>query len=960
MNFQKKIALWLVISGVGLLVLYFAVISPLLALVNPETPKEPIELLEGEGYYQNGNTVFLDQGVIYPTVSFSGMFTVVVHNTAGEEYVFWHNVSSAGDFFYLGEYAGESYDNGGNASFYAPEITDKFRGFDFTTLYDGQSKIPAMLTAVGNVLFNERVYIMPEGTEYSEYQEVLRRYGLAEDDNAPWIEMTPFAKDDNGNLIYYIADDTGNVTLYFYNPKDKKFYAGDGVELTQNGYTYDADYRYTGDVNLLSPFPEATEAKRLYVGRALPSGDGYYVRLAGRDVVYVVGSVKSELANIDLANLVEKDLSYYIEPNLMVLPNTVYDPFYSPHLGMYTGKEIPLGEGLTVGDTVYLKKADGTWFSHTLTNNPDDLLSLSLLSRSVGQTGVGLPTLSLAVMLGDGGDVTYTVTSIDAVLNAPYTAWTDGIVGEGALLKVTFETADGISRDGVISLLGEGLSSGQKALFVGQSTGACQISFTVEYTPALHFVFEEAKQGYLPITGLMQEGTTVYFSYYETDAAKAVSASVVLDLESTDGFVAALSRVLVGKSPKDITQTLTFAKDHCFAGEEVGDVAYGLEYSEDLSFAFYYYGTGKRDPYLADSIYQITGPEALTPYTIDSTTGQQVMEIFSSFKGANTVAVGLTPDVMQAYGLYARRLEYSLTYNTKPLEDAAGNITSITQDFRMDYCFYVSEAVDGYRYVGSEEYDIVVKIDANTLSFLDWDFLTRFARSNLLLMYTSDIKQIEFITNFSDSRAHHTFWLSLDPSYKYESSGETSLVERLYVMYLSGEAQTEAPYIADTLVAAKPGVGVEKLSDSDYRVTRLIGGTNLDEIFYNNGYTGRDRVDFMGVHYFRRMMTAVYSTRYIGKVSDDLSAAEISALTANENAKVMEIKVKLLDGRTYTYGFYAYSGQRMLVSLTGYSAGGEKIAESQLFYVNASEVKKIATFAHRLSQGEPVHEDEIY
>ena len=209
--------------------------------------------------------------------------------------------------------------------------------------------------------------------------------------------------------------------------------------------------------------------------------------------------------------------------------------------------------------------------------------------------------------------MTYTVTSIDAILNAPYTAWADGIVGEGAQLKVTFETADGISRDGVISLLGEGLSSAQKALFVGQSTGACQISFTVEYTPALHFVFEEAKQGYLPITGLMQEGTTVYFSYYETDAAKAVSASVVLDLESTDGFVAALSRSLVGKSPKDITQTLTFAKDRCFAGEEVGDVAYGLEYSEDLSFAFYYYGTGKRDPYLADSIYQITGPEALTP-----------------------------------------------------------------------------------------------------------------------------------------------------------------------------------------------------------------------------------------------------------------------------------------------------------------------------------------------------------
>jgi len=135
---------------------------------------------------------------------------------------------------------------------------------------------------------------------------------------------------------------------------------------------------------------------------------------------------------------------------------------------------------------------------------------------------------------------------------------------------------------------------------------------------------------------------------------------------------------------------------------------------------------------------------------------------------------------------------------------------------------------------------------------------------------------------------------------------------------------------------------------------------NLDQLFYDNGHTGRDRVDFMGVHYFRRMMTAVYSTRYIGKVSDDLTQSQVEALLTNEKAKVTEMKVTLLDGRVFSYSFYAYSGERMLVSLKGYDREGNQTAESQLFYVNASEVKKMSAFCQRLANGEPLHEDEGY
>lgn len=958
MNRQKKIALWLLGIAAILLVLYFAVLSPLLKNLQQGKPTPPIDLLEGEGYYQNGNTVFYDRGVIYPTLTYGDMFRVVVHNTEGEEYLFYHRVSYGSNYFYMGQYEGESYDEGGVPTFYHPQITDSFSGFDYTTLYDGKSKIPAMLTAVGNVLFSERVYIMPEGTSPEEKEAALHRYALGEQDNAPWIEVTPFLRDDNGNLLY-TAPTEGEAKLYCYNPADQKYYDTDGVEKTENGYTYDKDYLYEGDTKLLTPASDETDAKRLYVGRDLPSGDGYYVRLAGRDVVYVVGSVKTELANIDLANLVEKDLSYYVEPNLLVLPNTLYDPFYTPNLGMFTGVEKADGTPVQVGDTVYYLNGEGKWTRHLVTDDKSNPLNLALLSKTAGAEHILLPTLSLATAL-DGTTAHYTVTNIHSVLNAPYTAWSDDLVADGALLLVTFKTADGILRDGILSLVGDTLSQTQKAEFVGKPTGECQIALDMTYTPSLKVKIEEVRRGLFPVTGQIAQGDTVFFSYYQEDATKSVSATLTLDTESADGFTAALSRHLLGKKTDETESEIPFARDLCFFGQEQVSISAVLSYEEDLSFSFYYYGTGKKDPYLADSIYQITGPAPLTSYAIDSGAAQQVLEIFADLKGTETVAVGLSPETMKTYGLFARRLDYSLTYNTKAEESAPGVVSSMSCDFRMDYSFYISEPKDGYRYVATDLYGIVVKVEESRLAFLDWDFLTRFARSNLLLMYTSDIRQIEFIANFTDYKKHHSFWLSLDPAYKYESKGETSLVERLYVMYVEGKPQTDAPYIAPVSTVAKPGVAVEYISDSDSRVTKLIGGVNLDQLFYDNGHTGRDRVDFMGVHYFRRMMTAVYSTRYIGKVSDDLSQSQVEALLTNEQAKVTEMKVTLLDGRVFSYSFYAYSGERMLVSLKGYDREGNLTAESQLFYVNASEVKKMSAFCRRLANGEPLHEDEGY
>lgn len=957
---QRKTALWLLCVAALLLLLYFTVLSPLLKrLGQSQPPKPPIALLEGEGYYTHGSNVYQDLGVIYPAIGYGDMFRVVVHNDKGEEYLFYHHLSDRSDSFYMGQYREGSYDEGGTPTFYQPEITDLFAGFDYTALYDGKGKIPAMVAAVGNVLFSERAYVMPSGTLPADLQTALHRYGLADTDNAPWIEVTPFIRDGNGNLMYTALTE-GEPKLYGYNPIDKEYYDTEGITNTEDGYVYDPAYLYTGDKNALTPASDTVNAKRLYVGRDLPSGDGCYVRLEGRNVVYVVGAVKTQMADIDLANLVKRDLAHYVQPNLMIPPATLYDPFYTPHIGMFTGVEKQAGEPLAVGDTVYLERGEGQWARHVITNSPLDLVSLSLLCRKAGQTAFPLPTLPTAVAFTLDQTVEYTVTKIHGVCNTPYTEWTDGLAEQNALLRVTFKTNDGILRQGILPLFGDTLTDTQKDLFLGKPTGDCQITLNMTYTPTLKLKIEGVRRGLLPVTDAIEAGDRVAFSYYEKDSTKAFSAECVVNTESKDQLVSALSRYLSGKLPSLLTEEIGVAKDLCFTVEETVSVCAVLTYAEDLSFGFYYYGTGKRDPYLADSIYQITGPEPLRSYAVDSGAAQKVLEVFADFAGTDTVAVGLTPEVMRTYGLFAKRLDYDMTYNTKAKDDGQGNVSQITSDFRMGYTFYISQPKNGYRYVGSDAYDIVVRVKEEKLAFLDWDFLTRFSRSNLLLMYTTDIRQIQFITNYTDEKQHHGFWLSVDPAYRYESKGEVSETERLYVMYTEGEPQTKTPYIAPASAAAKPGVAVEYISPTDSRVTVLSGGTNLDEIYVSNGYTGRDRVDFMGVHYFRRMMTAVYNTRYIGSVSEDLTEAEITALLARPEALVTQMKVTLTDGRMFTYDFYAYSAERMMVSLTGYAPNGEVKSKSQLFYVNASEVKKMSVFCERLAAGQPLHEDESW
>lgn len=1017
-NKQKKIAIGATALLLVLTILYLAVLRPLLARY--QAPKEPpAELLEGESYYQVGDTVYDQMVVMYDQLRFSDMFQIVVHNNDGEEYLFYHYQNEGRNYFYMGQYLDEAYDEGGRPSFYMPDIAQSFAGFDYTTLYDGQEKIPALLSAVGAVVIEDRVYRWDSTTDPTRVQEQLHRYGLAEQDDAPWFEVTPYLTDRVGNYIYALpaADNhlTGEEDLIYYDPASDAYYHVAGVRYDASaGYSYDPAYRYTGQMSALSPAADPDASRRVYVGSATADDSGYYVMLEGRGVVYTTATVTTNMGSVDLANLVDRSMSYYVHPRLLTASYSPYDPFYTPYFALSGGtlKDQP-GETVGEGDRVYFSyAATPTQREHQLYRmEVDDLLSELLVGLAVGQEGFDLlsATPRLRAIM-DGDTVTYTVDTILAVYDKANKRYHTSDVTVGADSLVLVRYGDGETRTvssalgsyeepvwryGMLDMADPDMPASLRNALLGQPPHTMPDEANYIKTPILYTQNEDmtraeyrissldaiVREGVAPGAGeTARSGDTVTFTYtlyLDGTPVSTVSSSMVLDTEAKDPVTRALTQAMIGKeagkgtaSAPYTTATLYYTEDALMWEYEEYlscEIRYTVSDKTELAFGYFYYtGDGQKDIYQSDSIYLITAPEELRMYSIESTVAQTVLHTFTDLVAEETVAVGITPEVMEHYGLYAHTLSYTLPYNTKTREDDKGNVLSITTDDVIEYLLFISEPDgNGARYVASQQFDTVTRVTDGRFDFVDWDFLTGWARGSLLLTDIANLKDLTFRTNFSDLEDTWSYALTHDHDFRYsQSDGSVGVTTKTYVAYVNGLVSHKTHLDDTKTTRVGPGVYVETFSDTQ-RVTTVVDAagnkaSDLDAIYARAGYTGTNRLDGMGVYYFRRMLSSLYSVRYMGLVSEDMTEAEADALLANEAATVLTLSVTLTDGRVYTYRFYAYSARRCMVSVAGRGADGSDLGETHRYYVNRTEVVKLADMAAMLSAGQDFSTDGWY
>ncbi|MBP5209471.1 MAG: hypothetical protein J6125_01280, partial [Clostridia bacterium] len=949
-------------------------------------PVTPIALEEGEDYFRLGGTEIPSIGVVYPVIARGDVMQVVVHPKEGDEYLFWHDLREGVDVFYLGQYTDGGYDAGGQPSFYLPQAARESAGFDYSTLYDATGRLPAMLSAVGSIIFGDRVYRWTDDTPTAEVEQNLRRFGLSEADDAPWFEVVPFLCD---RLGYHVMTETGDENdLWYLNPSNGMYYHHSGVTWDGSAYAYDVTAIYTKSSSLLRPVADVTSARRVQVGRATPDAGGYYLCLDGRNTVYTTASVATTAGDVDLSNLVHRSLAWYVEPRLLTDAVSLYDPYFTPCFSFGQGVERAEGDPVGAQDTIFVRYgADGAALILSASDGP---LFARLIGARVGDGGyMTVGEVARRQRPAEEGDVvSYTPGEIlwiydpAAGAEAAGPATADCVVCLRVRTPSTGEDDEGqpLWEEAVIDLSDPSVPAAVRDALVGRAAGE---------TPAgpwdvLYHVPDDATPVTYEITRVVsvlrggaetdepaEAGDLVLFSFRLSVDGRLISADTVAlvpDPASPDSEIAALSRALVGQSAgqKDgLAVTLWLVDDPILGEAEVlrdVTVDYAVAYGETLTVSHYAFaGDGQRDAFFGEAIHVITGPADMTPYTVNDASITQMLQIMASFSGLSipssslggvdptaleTVAVApdgtLTGEMMRTYGLGARTLVYVLPSGVSETASGQYRYTS-ARTFHL----YIGETgADGYCYVASDAFGVVIRADARIFAPLDLEPLENWTRANLIQTAVGGIASVTFDLAYTDDTATHTFWLSVDDA--YPTAGGT--VSRLYVAYAEGEPHTEER--ADGNIRPGPGVAVR-----DGRVILLEGGVDLDEIYRQAGHTGQSGPDGEGVTHFRKMAASFYSMYYQGTVSDTLDAAAVAALAGDPDAATLTVSVVLTDGRTFAYSFCPYSARRSLCVIRAYDKDGAPLYETAHFYVHTSEVEKLAVMAGMLARGETFDED---
>ena len=380
-----------------------------------------------------------------------------------------------------------------------------------------------------------------------------------------------------------------------------------------------------------------------------------------------------------------------------------------------------------------------------------------------------------------------------------------------------------------------------------------------------------------------------------------------------------------------------------------------------------------------------------------------LQSVFAEAKGSETVAVGLTKDNFEKYGLGAHAVYFEmptgLTYRD-------GTSMDVGIRNRVGFHLYISErqtdAAGDYYYAASDLYGIVVKAPVSEcdFSFVDWEFRSEWLDDDMLLLSLTDIRDITFDINYNDLKETHGFAVTVNPVY-HTSMADEDVTEKIYVAYVPGSKPT---YLTHTALDAQYvetdnrnyndrneqgdyyrtdyGVQVSENPDSpgkyDVRIVSNDGAIGLDQHYQNqrNGAElSRTGVTFEGVGNFTKLITLIYTSEYSGSISpDDLSPAEAQRIgdllvrdgagnyvlsdddaSARERA-VFTMTLTLVDGRVFRLTFYPCSDGRYLLSFEDTARG----IVSREFYLYMGEIKNIVTAVRTIVAGGEVRYDRSY
>lgn len=984
-NKLSKTRLAIVITSAVLVFLIagYAVLSAVLpSIANKEggqVQKEPVTLMDGEfaRYDNNGNATTL----AYAPIVLDTILSVEV----SDSFVF-ERLKDSKTNLYNNYYSFSSFDKDGKKRPYNPEIIYAESGVNYNDFYATDNslgysfpKITMALTSVSTLAFVDRI----EPKDDSDDQ--LARYGLDKDHRT------------SITVKYFIVNENSEI-----EEKELVIHVGNKI-ISGKGYYYmigGRKYVYVTSSIQLENFlggPESFLHSRV-VAEGLP-GDNIYGPFLTQDYKQWTNTYYGQDPNGD-----KQVPPIWEETDEVIVVTDIYDPIYDfipkddddkaameklvngySHTG-YSPMSINL-EALRLEKNSEASRIVNALLGKDIKSYEDNEIVITYLFNSnvaeIDQT------------------YNYYITKIEAIVTEKGDIEDNGYpVGDNDLIRVTYtckmndsDTAtSAVPMHAVLDLSDKNIDvddvNALRAKRVGDEFEDNPIHLQMHYNKEnsdsrsvsmfitdIIYIQNRNSDGTLSYASEITSESIVKFAYKYVIDGKDSSEEweMLVDLTTlTSGRNHELKEKLEGLGLDDVPSEAVYSEQRFiqymqnFQTYRINDIKGAIEREMVVSFEFVNPTLGEgRDPFYAESIYKNTfNSYPLDAFACQTVTfllggvGNQSSNMAGGLVGNKTVAIGLTPENMETYGLYdGYTIYFELPRGIDIMDGADKNdLDNFTWAATLGFKLYISESRDGKRYIASDMYDVIVEVDAGQFDFLEKSFGEYWARKNLAMVDYLDIDSMKVDLKMDDIYGSYDF--DFIHGIRYVINGNpvpagTEGAKALNVLTVRTEplSTNMSDSVFARFIKNNPTLTAVDIANIYDSVAGVEPGKHL-----------MVRNDTAGSASFKNILQMIYNTNFIGSLDSD-EAAKVVEERAEDI--IMSMRFTLIGGGYhYAYDFYRISDRKVMVHIYRVDDAGNFVNSvkdtSVGFYISSFAAKKIVNAFGDLLNGVMVNPDVSY
>ena len=984
---QKQIYTVIAASVLAFLIVAYIIISVVIGAIEASRGEEadPLpEIVEGV------EDIYAGYAIAYPYIDEEAIRTVNVkyYDTEGNPryYSAVRQMDSEEPFFsdFLFAYG----DSPENLSAYMPAITSS-AGFDYTSLYKKDSangldiyKLTYLMIAVGVLYFDDKIE-MPE--DEAGREEMIGRYGLtAEKRKTIIVDYVDKDKNKKSHVIH-IGDKTIDGTGYYYTVDDRN--------CIYKSRVTSFDYALGGFISLIH--------SRL-VAAGLPM-DKTFEPYMTTDYKQWKNTLFNTVGDV------------IADGSKVVFTGNSKTPLYDADLN---DAELNKGSGYFVGSTNKI----------TLELNElsakNEHMKLALAGRKI-KSGT---KMSLTEILGTnwtsiGAKYFYSIKAVEAVFDTDSSSYanysdvpvganvteTGTPVGDFRYAVVTYDyivTEDGKSTKytdahAVIDLEKEYTGAAKaaisaiKALKVGESFEP--VSLTVVYDESnadtckyeyyindINAIYNDDKQA-----AKVGAGSEVYIRYSIKLNGEVVEVKngrvLISELSDSDPLQKGIKEKLMGKAA-ELGVNVTAYEENLPCEYLMSFVNYDIDELEwfvtrEIIASMEFVNASQRDPFYGESLFKNTLTNKNSIYALDATACEEVVRVLGGINndssstmseglvGKETVAVGLTPDNMERYGLYANTIYFELPRGIETVSRGE-ELDDYRFLDRLGFTLYISDRnPDGTRYIGSDMYGIIALVDGGSrFDFLDKSFVEYWARETLAAVSYTEINEMRLDFYMSDLYGSYKFKINHEDKWVGDDGHPTSIPpvegsQPFDFVTVFASILSESDKTSDSLLKSSQDLAIKEgheFANQGKYGDAYLGMVQMCELYGVAMGTGGKpglQTDTYGTSNFKSVLDAIFNTYYTGR----LTAEQQQAGKECEVLMRFSFLVKNSDPTDrYVYEFRRLDDRRVMVTLCKETPYGERRNEVSDFYISTFAFKKIARSFSEYINGQEVNGDIGY